>query len=77
MFAGIFFLEEIQEVLLYFPDIKDISASAQIENVQTLKGIAQKCGYKVRIVATPNTDEKQEVVSKLNILLNRISIIIE
>lgn len=53
----------MQEVLLYFPEIRDISASAQIENLQLIKEIAGKCGYKVRFVASPHTEDKEDVVS--------------
>lgn len=59
--------EEMQEVLLYFPQIKDIRPSAQIEDLQILKDIAYKFGYKVRTVAPPNTEDKREIVS-LNFL---------
>lgn len=58
-----FVSDEIQEVLLYFPEIKDIRPTAQIESLHTLKEIAGKCGYKIRIVAAPTHEEKQEVVS--------------
>lgn len=59
-------LEELQEVLLHFPQIKDIQPSAQIEDLHLLKDIAGRCGYKVRTVAPPTNDEKQEVVSKMH-----------
>lgn len=65
IFYFLFISDEIQEVLLYFPDIKDISPTAQIESLHILKDIAYKCGYKIRIVATPTNEDKQEVVSKL------------
>lgn len=54
----------MQEVLLYIPDVKDISSTAQIESLHTLKEIAAKCGYKIRVVPSPNAEEKKEIVSK-------------
>lgn len=56
-------VDEMQEVLLYFPEVRDISASAQLENLQVIKEIAGKCGYKVRFVASPFNEDKEEVVS--------------
>lgn len=63
-FFFLFFSEQIQEVLLYFPEIKNIEPTAQIESLHVLKEIAFKCGYKIRIVAPPAKEEKQEIVSK-------------
>lgn len=55
----------MQEVLLYIREIEDIGPKAQIESIHLLKDIAFKCGYKIRIVASPNAEEKQEVVSRI------------
>lgn len=54
-------LEEIQEVLLYFPQIKDIRASAKIDDLRLVKDIAAKCGFKVRNVAQKSDDEPESV----------------
>lgn len=59
----IFLIDELQEVLLYFPEIQDIRPSAKIEDLNLVRDIALKCGYKVRFVAPPFADEKEEVVS--------------
>lgn len=59
------FLDEMQEVLLYFPQVKDIRASAKIEDVHLIKEIVAKFGYKMRMVAHPQQEEKEEIVSHL------------
>lgn len=61
--------EEMQEVLLYFPQVRDIRPSAQIEDIHMIKDIAAKCGYKVRTVAPPSAEEKQEIVSRIECFL--------
>lgn len=57
--------DEIQEVLLFFPEINDIRPKAQIEDMQLLKGIVSKFGYKMRMVSSPFKEEVIEVVSKM------------
>lgn len=64
LFRLFFFLDELQEVLLYVPEVKDISPKATIESLHTLKEIAAKCGYKIRAVPSPNAEEKKEIVCK-------------
>lgn len=59
------FLDEMQEVLLYFPQVKDIRPSAKIEDVHLIKEIVAKFGYKMRMVAHPQQEEKEEIVSHL------------
>lgn len=57
------YLDDMQEVLLLFPTVTDIRPEAKIENVHLLKDIAAKCGYKIRMVAPPNAEVKEEIVS--------------
>lgn len=57
--------DEIQEVLLFFPEINDIRPKAQIEDMQLLKRIVSKFGYKMRMVPSPFKEEVIEVVSKI------------
>lgn len=52
----------MQEILLYYPEIKDIRPSAKIEDMKLIKEIAYKFGYKIRPVAPPDAEEKQEIV---------------
>lgn len=59
-----YFTDEMQEILLYFPEMSDIGPSAKIEDQRLLRDIATKCGYKVRFIAPPTIEEKQEVVSR-------------
>lgn len=59
-----YFTDELQEVMLYFPEIRDIRPSAKIEDLHLVRDIALKCGYKVRFVAPPTPEEKEEVVSE-------------
>lgn len=59
-----YFTDELQEVMLYFPEIRDIRPSAKIEDLHLVRDIALKCGYKVRFVAPPTAEEKEEVVSE-------------
>lgn len=58
---------------MYFPIIKDIRPTAKIEDLHLLKEIAGKCGYKIRIVAQPNAEEKQELVSTHNFAFHNTS----
>lgn len=70
--------EELQEVLLLFPQINDISPQAQIEDISIIKEIVAKCGYKIRIVGNPLKEEAEvvEIVRKNIIFLfvNKIEI---
>lgn len=59
-------------MLLYFPQIRDIRPSAQIEDLNLLKDIAGRCGYKVRTVAPPSDEVIQEVVSTKNGIAKQI-----
>lgn len=52
----------MQEILLYYPEIKDIRPSAKIEDMHLIKEIAYRFGYKIRPVAPPDVEEKQEIV---------------
>lgn len=57
------FLDEMQEVLLYFPQVKDINPSVKIEDLHLIKDIVAKFGYKMRLVAHPQQEEKEDIVS--------------
>lgn len=52
----------MQEILLYYPEIKDIRPSAKIEDMHLIKEIAYRFGYKIRPVTPPDVEEKQEIV---------------
>lgn len=54
--------DEMQEILLYYPEIKDIRPSAKIEDMHLIKEIAYRFGYKIRPVTPPDVEEKQEIV---------------
>lgn len=59
-----YYSEQIQEAMLYCPDIKDIPLpSTQIEDTSILKEIAAKFGYKIRFVPNPNLEKPIEIVS--------------
>lgn len=62
--------DEMQEALLYFPQISDIHPSAKIDDLSLIKDIVAKFGYKMRIVPHPNVDQKEEIVSSNRIELN-------
>lgn len=57
-------IEEMQEVLLLFPEVNDIRPKAQIEDMQLMKKIVAKFGYKMRMVASPFKEEVIEIVSR-------------
>lgn len=52
----------MQEVLLYYPEVKDIRPSAKLEDLHLLKEIAARFGYKIRLGAKPDSEEKHEIV---------------
>lgn len=59
---SIYSSDEMQEILLYYPEIKDIRPSAKIEDMHLIKEIAYRFGYKIRPVTPPDVEEKQEIV---------------
>lgn len=68
------FLDEMQEALLYFPQVGDIRPSAKLEDLHLIKEIVAKFGYKMRNVPNPQQEEKEVIVSHfVDVILSEIS----
>lgn len=52
----------MQEILLYYPEIRNIRPSAKIGDLHLIKEIAYRFGYKIRPATPPDVEEKQEIV---------------
>lgn len=49
--------EHVQEAMLYVKNANDIEPNARLEDLQIIKEIANKCGFKVRTVSAPDTQK--------------------
>lgn len=55
------FTDDLQEVMLYVPDVNDIRPKARLNDQKIIKEIVTKCGLKVNYVAPPKDEEEVEM----------------
>lgn len=53
-------LEKVQESMLFVKDAPDIHPRTKLEDINIIKEIVKKCGMRIKIVAAPSMQQKDE-----------------